>query len=216
MRVFSALILFMLSINTFADVITPIGVTLTSGNKTTETPLTRVIDGSGLSDNSATTTLVSVTHDSTDANEARLFDNITSSIRLDLGASYDISDIYYWNTNTSGNNDVGTISYEFLNSGLVTVSSSGAVTIPGPLNLAQMPANQFTLPTIASGVQYVDVTFTARVGADSYAPGEIRLSGEPTVITPVVTDPTAVPIFNPLGLLVIISGLLFLGRRKLK
>jgi hypothetical protein len=177
MRLLSSFFILILSVNAFSDVIIPTGVTLLTGTKTDETPLTRMIDGSGLSDASLTATLATVTHDSTDSNEARLFDPATSSVRLDLGGAFNISDVYYWNTNTGVNNDVSTVTYEFLNSNLISITTSGAVAIPGPLNLVQMPANHFATGEIIHGVRFIDVVFIPREGANSYAPGEIRLSG---------------------------------------
>ena len=144
--------MFILSTSVFSGVIVPTGVTLLTGTKTNETPLTRIIDGSGLSDASLTATLATVTHDSTDPNEARLFDSVPSSVRLDLGGVYDISDVFYWNNNTSASNDVSTITYNFLDSSLVSINTSGAVNIPGPLNLVEMPANQYASGTIVQGV----------------------------------------------------------------
>ena len=169
--------MFILSTSVFSDVIIPTGVTLLTGAKTNETPLTRMIDGSGLSDASLTATLATVTHDSTDPNEARLFDSAPSSVRLDLGGIYDISEVFYWNNNTSASNDVSAITYNFLDSSLAGINTSGAVSIPGPLVLVEMPANQYASETIVQGVRYVDVTFTPRAGATSYAPGEVRLIG---------------------------------------
>ena len=177
MRLLCVFSIFVLSGNACSDVIIPTGVTLLTGTKTNETPLTRMIDGSGLSDASLTATLATVTHDSTDSNEARLFDPVTSSVRLDLGGTFNISDVYYWNTNTGVNNDVSTVTYDFLNSNLISITASGAVAIPGPLNLVQMPANHFAAGEIIQGVRYIDVVFIPREGANSYAPGEIRLSG---------------------------------------
>ena len=71
MRLLSFFYMFILSTSAFSDVIVPTDVTLLTGTKTNETPLTRMIDGSGLSDASLTATLATVTHDSTDSNEAR-------------------------------------------------------------------------------------------------------------------------------------------------
>jgi len=199
MRLFSLFFMLVISTNAFSAVVIPTGITLLTGTKTNETPLTRMIDGSGLSDASLVATLSTVTHDSTDLNEARLFDPIVSSVRLDLGGIYDISDVFYWNTNTAGNNDVSTINYNFLDQNLTSVNTSGAVNIPGPLDLAQMPANQYA--TVASGVRYIDVTFTPRVGANSYAPGEIRLLG-------VKKAATAVPTLSQWALFLLIALML--------
>jgi len=177
MRLFSFFYMLILSTSAFSDVIVPTGITLLTGTKTDETPLTRMIDGSGLSDASLAATLATVTHDSADPNEARLFDPAPSSIRLDLGGIYDVSDVFYWNNNSNANNDVSIITYDFLDSSLASTNTSGAVNIPGPLNLVEMPANQYASDTIVKGVRYVDVTFTPRAGASNYAPGEVRLIG---------------------------------------
>lgn len=183
MRLFSFFYMFILSTSAFSDVIVPTGITLLTGTKTNATPLTRMIDGSGLSDASLTATLATVTHDSTDSNEARLFDPTPSSVRLDLGGIYDISEVFYWNTNTGVNNDVSSVTYDFLDLSLASINTSGAVNIPGPLNLVEMPANQYASETIVQGVRYIDVTFTPRAGAASYAPGEVRLIGSALIFS---------------------------------
>lgn len=200
MRLLSFLFMLLISTNALSAVIIPTGITLLTGTKTNETPLTRMIDGSGLSDASLTATLSTVTHDSTDLNEARLFDPVVSSVRLDLGGIFDISDVFYWNTNTIGNNDISTINYNFLDQNLASISVSGGINVPGPLNLVQMPANQYT-PAVVLGVRFIDVTFTPRIGANSYAPGEIRLSGKQQL--------TSVPTLSQWSLLLLISFLLF-------
>jgi len=202
MRIFSVFFMLIISTNAFSEVIIPTSVTLLTGTKTNETPLTRLIDGSGLSDASLVAILATVTHDSTDLNEARLFDPAISSVRLDLGGVYDISDVFYWNTNTSVNNDVSSINYDFLDQTLTSINASGTVNIPGPLNLVAMPSNQYS--TVISGVQYIDVTFTPRAGANSFAPGEIRLLGK-KVVTAVPTLATAVPTLSQWALFLLIS-----------
>ncbi len=160
----------------FSTVIVPQNVTLLSGTYSDNTPLLKMIDGSGLSNQSLSADLTVATHNSTDANEARLFTSPSASIRLDLNGSYNIEKAFYWNTNTAAFNDVSTIKYSFLSSDSLTIFNSGNITTPGPLGLIEMPSNIYT-PGLLENVSYVDVTFTRRAGGNSFAPGEIRFTG---------------------------------------
>ncbi len=188
----------------FSAIISTQSVNLLSGTYSNSTPLSRVIDGSGLSDPSLSADLSTVTHNSTNANEARLFTSSSASIRLDLGDAYNIEEAFFWNTNTSALNDVSVINYLFLSSDLSTIFDSGNISVPGPLGLIEMPSNLYS-PGLVKNVSFVDVTFTRRLGGDSFAPGEIRFTG--TISS--VPVPAAAWLFSS-GLL----GLVGFVRRK--
>ncbi|TVQ43821.1 MAG: PEP-CTERM sorting domain-containing protein [Gloeocapsa sp. DLM2.Bin57] len=160
-----------------AAVIVPQSISLLSGTKTNETPLSRMIDGSGLSDLSLSADLLTVTHNSTDMNEARLFTSSEASVRLDLGNVFNIEKAWYWNTNTIAFNDVGFISYNFLDSQFSSIFNSGNVSLPGPFNLVDMPSNLYDTGNVVGQVRYVDVVFIRRSGGSVFAPGEIRFEG---------------------------------------
>ncbi len=166
----------MYTASVFSAVIIPQDVSLLSGTYSNSTPLSKMIDGSGLSDPSLSADLLTVTHNSADANEARLFTSSSASVRLDLGGLRDIEEVFFWNTNTISSNDVSVINYSFLGSDLSIIFNSGNISVPGPLSLNQMPSNLYS-PGLVENVNFVDVTFTRRSGGSSFAPGEVRFTG---------------------------------------
>lgn len=166
----------MYTTSVLSAVIAPQSVTLLTGAYSNSTPLSRVIDGSGLSDQSLSADLSTVTHNSTNANEARLFTSPSASIRLNLGGAHNIEEAFFWNDNTVASNDVSDISYIFLSSDLSIIFNSGNISVPGPFGLIEMPSNLYT-SGLVENVSFVDVAFTRRLGGESFAPGEIRFTG---------------------------------------
>ena len=159
-------------------------IELLSGDYTGETDLTRLIDGSGLSDTSPPSADFStVTHNSTSANQARLFTSPTAQVRLTLSSISKIDSAFFWNGFTSASNDIQSVRYEFLDSGLTTIFDSGNVAIPGPLGDFEVASVEYAAPSTISSVQFVDVTFTRRAGGSSFAPGEIRFTNVPEPFT---------------------------------
>lgn len=164
--------------------ISPQSISVISGNFSADTgngsALTDAIDRSGLllaPTEFETADLSSVLHDTADVNEARLFPGPAATIRLDLGSPMSITRAYFWNNNSSGNNNVGTYVYTFRDGSLSLLGTSPTLNAAN-ITTTTATSDVYSLPSTLANVRFVDVALTIRPGSgiDSFGVGEVAFS----------------------------------------